>query len=86
MAVGRFGHTLTTVGDHFVAAGGLTGGLTRGRTYYLSSVEIHAPGRGWATANRSHRNGAYCHCLVKLSDSEIMIVSGDRARFREKIR
>jgi len=70
MNVKRFGFTLTAVGDQLVATGGTRQGLR--------SVEIYKVGSGWRTANWTLDVGAYRHCAVALSDSQIMVVSGRR--------
>ena len=68
MKVGRFGFTLTAVGAQLVATGGTRAGL--------KSVEIYTIGSGWKTANWSLAAGAYRHCAVAVSDSELMVFSG----------
>jgi len=69
---GRSRHTLTDVGGHLVATGGVVAGgaLTK-------SVEINTVGRGWWTADWSLVRPMADHCAVAISDTELVLIGGD---------
>merc|ERR1711962_851626 len=72
MNVARIAHTLTTVGDTLVVAGG-HGGAAGGIT---ASVEIRTEHSCWKVANWTLEKPVQRHCAIAISDSELMVISG----------
>ena len=75
----RHWHTLTSVGNLTVAAGGQDPASRE----YWSSVEILANGKGskWSTAAWGLQVATTSHCAVATSPSHLLVIGGrDRSR------
>jgi len=73
MTEARSQHTLTRVGHHLVATGGITAGGVLSK-----SVEIYTLEGGWRVADWSLVRPTADHCAVAISDTELVILSGNQ--------
>ena len=63
-------HTITTVGDELLVTGGSEGHNK------LRSVEIYSNQSGWQIANWTLPYGDSSHCVLALSETQVIFISG----------